>query len=197
MSKELVLDIGIGSGGSYIRENTGPNEQRIGVDIEKWKMSGLKEKHPDVVSVVANAEHLPFESDTFSRIEIVLPFGELMLPGLQNDHFALLEEKKDEYAQTYPDGWYPEFHRVLKPEGELVIYGDLWIEPEQVLKTSTRFFNIVELKPLSVEEFKALGTTTVDRVLENGQGNPFIEKLGKNWDDTLVKIKLRSTKEIS
>jgi len=194
MSKERVLDIGIGSGGTYIRRNTIPTEQRIGIDVDRRSISVLRRKYPDVIPVVASAEHLPFTDSTFPRIEIVLPFNELMIPGLQNDHFALNQKWKDEYAQTHPDGWYPEFQRVLIPHGELVIFADLWTDPKQVEKTSQRFFEVEQVRQLTVAEFRALGTSTVEKVIANGRRSPFIDKTGKKWEDTLVEINLRSTK---
>lgn len=183
MSKERVLDIGIGSGGAYIRRNTAQNEQRIGIDIDRRSLSSLRREYPDVVPVVASAEHLPFGDNTFSRIEIVLPFEQLMIPGLQNDHFALLEQHKKEIAQTHPDGWYPEFHRVLMPHGELVVFGDLWTDPEQVQKTSQRFFDIEQAKRLTIAEFGTLGTSTVATVIDNGRRTPYIDKKGIKWED--------------
>ncbi len=193
MFRDGVLDVGIGSGGSYIKKNTAPGEQRIGIDIDRRAIRILRRKYPDVLPVFAGAEHLPFKANSFFRIEIVLPSGELMLPGLQNDHFYLLKKYK-KYAQTHPDGWYPEFHRVLAPQGELVIFGDLWIDPQQVERTAQRYFGVEQVRPLTVAEFIELGTITVETVITNGRISPYIHKIGKKWEDTLVKINLRSTK---
>lgn len=194
MCIERILDIGIGSGGAYIKGNTAPNEQRIGIDINRRSMTGIRRNYPEVVPTVASAEHLPFADNSFTRIEIVLPFNELMIPGLQKDHFALLEKHKHEYAQTHPDGWYPEYHRVLTQYGQLVIVADLWIDPKQVERTAQRLFNVEQVKLLTVAEFRAFGTSTVETVLANGRRTPFIDEIGKEWKDTLVEINLRSTK---
>ncbi len=193
MTLERILDIGIGTGGAYIARNTDTHEQRIGVDINYGEIRCLQYYHPDVIPVVTDASRLPFWNDTFLRIEIVLPFGALMIPGLQKDHFALLKKHKDEYAQTYPHGWYPEFHRVLLPHGELVMYGDVWVDPEQVQRTSSGYFYLEQVQQLTVDEFKELGTTHSDFTLGRGKGR-YIEEIKKKWDDTLVKIILRSTK---
>jgi hypothetical protein len=194
MIKEHILDIGIGAGGSYILKNTAPYEQRIGIDIDRWTMPNLHTNYPEVFPVLATSEHIPFRVNTFSRIEIILPLGELMVPGLQNDHFALNEEYRVLYAQTYPNGWYKEFQRVLKPHGELIIFGDIWIDPIQVHNTSKLFFNIESVKKLSETEFNTLGTSTVPIVIRNIHRNPFIDIIDKNSCDLLVKIILRSNK---
>ncbi len=193
MALERILDIGIGSGGAYIAENTSPHELRIGIDIDRREMLGLQFNYPDVIPVVTDASRLPFRDDSFSKIEIVLPFGELMIPGLQRDHFALLKKHKDIYAQTHPHGWYPEFHRVLLPHGELVMYGDVWVDPKQVQRTSSGYFYLEQVQQLTVDEFKELGTTHSEFTLGRGKGK-YIEEIKREWDDTLVKITLRSAK---
>jgi|SRR3989344_5930249 len=193
MHKERILDIGIGAGGAYIMRNTGPHEQRVGVDIDKRKMPGLRMNYPSVLAIFANAEHLPFGANTFSRIEIVLPSEYLLIPGLQTDHFAL-RKYKGVYVQTHPNGWYPEFHRVLVPQGQLVIFADLWVNPVQVEKTSQRFFTVKRVRRLTMAEFRALGTSTVTTVIDKSRRAPYVYELGKKWEDLLVAIDLRSTK---
>lgn len=194
MTRERILDIGIGGGGPYIWQNTKSQEQRIGIDSKIGNILNLKPQFPHVLPAVADAEYLPFKASAFSRIEIVLPFNKLMLPGLQNDHFALLQEYKAEYARNTPDGWYPEFYRILAPQGKMVIYADLWIDPMQVKKTSERFFSVEEVQSLSLNEFKGLGTSTVAVVVENGLKTPYIDVIDKKWEETLVKICLKSKK---
>lgn len=193
MESELILDIGIGSGGKYIRDQAKSHQRRIGIDTEPFYIHELKRDYPEVEGHVANAEHLPFPDNTFTQIDMVLPKGSLLVPGLANDHLALRQEYKAEMAQQYPDGWYPEFSRVLRPGSDMVIFGDLWVNPPDVQRTAERFFDTVSITPLAVEELEALGTSQVEYVIKQGRGT-FVKELGKRWDDTLIKIILRSKK---
>lgn len=193
MPQERILDIGIGSGGAYIAKNIALHEQRIGIDINSLSLLRLKTNYPDVTPILANAAHLPFKNNVFSRIEIVFPYGELMVPGLQNDHFALLEKHRRIYTQNYPHGWYPEFQRVLLPQRELIVYGDLSVDPLQVQKTSQGFFTVETVHNLTVEEFAALGTHTTKYAFPKNRGL-FIKEIGRKWEDMLVRINLRSCK---
>jgi ubiquinone/menaquinone biosynthesis C-methylase UbiE len=194
MSKERILDIGIGSGGAYVTKNTAQDEQRVGIDVEREALAGLRITYPDILPVLASAEALPFKENTFSRLEIVLPFGYLMIPGLQKDHFALNDEYRMLYAKIQPDGWYSEFQRVLQPQGKLVIFGDIWVDPEKVRETSKKFFSLEHVHKMTVAEFRSLGTQTVPTVLENIRNNPYIDPIGKKTADLLTKISLQSTK---
>jgi len=108
-----------------------------------------------------------------------------MSPGLQTD-----------YEETHADGWYPEFQRVLIPQGTLIIYGDLLVDPKQVQQTSKKFFDVQRMTQLTESELQALGTETVSTVMAYGRCATYFNHIGRKWEDTLVTIKLRSKKVI-
>lgn len=122
-----------------------------------------------------------------------MPFGTLMVPGLQNDHFALQEKYSQIYTKEYPHGWYPEFQRVLIPHGLLIVSAELSIDPLQIQRTSQGFFTVETVHDLTVEEFTALGTHTTKFAILKNRGL-YIEDLGKKWEDMLVRINLISCK---
>jgi hypothetical protein len=187
MHKERILDLGIGSGGEYINKNSA---RRVGIDLEKWKLQDLRTNYDSVLPVLSEAQRLPFKNNSFTGIETILPFGSLLSNGLQN---PLINCQKFDEENDYPQGWYPEFHRVLVPHGELTIYGDLWVVPEVIKDTSSDHFIEEESGPLSVEEFRNLGTITSDILTVSNIGK-YSRIIDRNWEAGLVKIRLRSNK---
>ena len=198
MAQERILDIGIGTGGTYINDHTAPNEQRIGVDLRLWELASMRASYPDVLPVKASGERLPFADNTFSRIEIVMPWKELLIPGIQIGHDMVGDKWKREFKRRCPHGWYPEFQRVLIPQGELVLVADLRVDPDQVQETAYPLFNLKEKKRLSEAEFNDIGTITISKISDEHRTTRYLEFLnsaGKKWEDSLVKIILRSTKK--
>ena len=194
MRNELILDIGIGPGGKYINKSSN-NALRIGVDLSINRLLMLGDHYPDVLPVNAKADKLPFADSTFSKIEMVLPDGELAFAGLQHNHFILTTHAKlgARYPDKSPCGWYPEFARVLKPRGEMVIYADYFVDPEQVRKTANDYFKVLRTKRLSMQEFINLGTTTTELLRLDMPGTQ-IEEVNDIWENRLVKLNLRSKK---
>lgn len=187
-TKELWLDLGCGSGGTYL--NDGNNW--VGTDINLLKLALLRHRFPNSLPVSANGEYLPYADNVFDGLQIVLPFNMLSLPGLTCDNFALLEPFKTEYKMSYPNGWYPEFGRVVKPGGLLKIFADLWVDPDEVKQAADGYFTIEKQMPLSVDRLVALYTDTA-REISSRRGYWVIQK-NAYWEDLLFEMWLRNVK---
>ncbi len=75
MKKELTLDIGIGYGGTYLRNNHGTT---IGLDYDRLSLQ-LSQITDKVKLIQANAEMaLPFVTGIFKHVDMVLPHDELL-----------------------------------------------------------------------------------------------------------------------
>jgi SAM-dependent methyltransferase len=195
-ASKRVLDIGCGSGGRYIKERTAPDEKRVGIDIDDRALLGLKRIYPEVSGVLGVADRLPFPDNTFCRIEIILPAETLAVPGLQRGHFALEKDLATKYREEYPRGYFDELFRVLQPGGEVVIFGDSWINPEEVKETVGELFVVQESERLSLDEFHALDTATTEYTSEE-HGEKYFAEIQKHWEETLIKMSLKSTKEVT
>jgi len=192
MTKEFILDIGIGCGGEYINQLSQNNRQRVGIDIQAKPLFTLRQNHAEVLPVLTNAKRLPFGDNTFNQLEFVLPNTKLVAPGLLTDHFAMLEKYRKKFAITHPNGWYPEFSRVLISGGKLIITGDLWVHPQQVKATSHAFFTVHHTQQITLDKFTSLRTNTT-KFLQQKVG-VYVEELNKPWEDTLVEITLQNIK---
>ncbi|MDP2632515.1 MAG: methyltransferase domain-containing protein [Candidatus Curtissbacteria bacterium] len=142
-----LLDIGIGSGGNYLKNDT-PNTIRVGLDYRivgalKYRIKNL----PHVRIVAADAEFLPFTEDSFDEIQIYFPFPTLLDPGLQNY-----------YSQQQT--WYQEFARVLKPRGKLTIIGDRFLKPDNALSNAAEYFTSLGITELTPDQVKSIGSIT-------------------------------------
>ena len=81
MAKEIILDIGIGSGGTYIEKDP-PNVLRIGLDKDKWAMWLAKENYNIpcfLPNINSTSTHLPFTDKSITSVEIILPQNSLLL----------------------------------------------------------------------------------------------------------------------
>jgi ubiquinone/menaquinone biosynthesis C-methylase UbiE len=79
MNKETVLDIGIGEGGKYISQDSSHNILRIGLDLDPY---GLELARQKILTPLVKADAtmcLPFKDKSFSRVEIIFPFDELLV----------------------------------------------------------------------------------------------------------------------
>jgi demethylmenaquinone methyltransferase / 2-methoxy-6-polyprenyl-1,4-benzoquinol methylase len=97
-SGEHILDVAAGTGTSSaaVARN---GASVTGVDIAAGMLDEARKRYPGVDFVLANAESLPFASDTFDAVTISF--------GIRN--------------VTHPKVALDEFYRVLKPGGRLVI----------------------------------------------------------------------------
>lgn len=170
---ERVLDLGIGAGGDYILRD--PQETlRVGMDNELRMFTELfpdKYREKTFLLVGDASVSLPFQDQSFERIQALFPKGELLL-GLCSHGRSL----------------WPEIDRVLSDKGEIEIFisvaawGTTWIERGEwfsvvpfphwrILLASRRSGFESELKRIDPEEVKALGTKasyyTLDRMKAN------------------------------
>jgi hypothetical protein len=193
MTKEYVLDIGIGEGGEYLLKDR-ENIQRFGIDTGIWDLFHLGRDYPSVIPVQADAERLPFRTDAFSQIEITLPEKTLLLPGLEIDHFALLEKYREEYKKIYPMGWYREFSRLLIRNGTLLLRGDVWLNLPSIQQCSASFFKIVSTRKLSLQELEDLGTRA-SGVLIRRYYTESSSQQRSDFEDGLIEIIMTNQKD--
>lgn len=159
MSKsELILDVGIGSGGDYLKLDL-PPMLRVGLDVDTEALVDLRLRYPRVNLIRADAvcfEGLPFTDNVFDKVGVILPFDTL-LHGLCSNNLATWDE----------------FYRVLKPGGKVEIITDTraleTIETIQVV-AEAKGFN-AELKEIGSFQVRALRTKfgyilTSDRIDE-------------------------------
>lgn len=189
MSKEYILDLGIGSGGKYIHDKMRPHETRIGVDLFEFNLQYLQENYPQVIPVLASGKKLPFPNNIFKKIEIYLPYNTLLLPGLQhNAGTTTASTNPIDADKTY----YSEFARVLKPAACMTILGDDLVHPEEVKTQSALYFDLISVKKITQHDLESLGTYTAEALLnKNAQhGKAFIKK----WLNKCHIIELKSKK---
>lgn len=193
MSRERILDLGIGSGGDYLFDDFWSGKQVIGSDIRanlcRRVKSAFEAESLEVVQ--ASGSHLPFAANSFDVIRMVLPERGLAVPGLTPNHFLLKASSK--YKQWYPQGFYPEWHRVLKPGGKLDIWGDVWVQPDKVVQTAQGYFTELSRLKLSLVKFKQLGTLTAVLMAERN-AKKVVKQTGEPWADYLVHLVLKVKK---
>ncbi len=110
MPKEIILDLGVGRGGKYIRNRADPRAIRIGVDKnlqalrEARKVYGLEVVQADL------SHSLPIAVNSVSRVETIFPDQELVenlglrREGLQEIHDILIPGGIVEVTVEYPFG---------------------------------------------------------------------------------------------
>jgi RHS repeat-associated protein len=175
-----ILDLAVGEGGSYIRD-VPEGTTYIGTDINIEALQVLKEKYPNALVVVADAENLPFDSASFDKIVSYWPKGTLAEQGLSGS----------------TEGWFGEFSRVLKSEGVLEITapstsisvfgnGSRGLAPGYI-----NYFELSSANQLRANDLIKINTYWSNRTLEglisrapSGDINPF----SKVWASTFVKV---------
>jgi len=192
MSKEYTLDIGVGMGGGYIKKDLN-RTQRIGLEIGQWEIFNLVRRFPQVLSIMGSGERIPLADNSISQIEIVLPHGQLLLPGLEIDHPALKRPLSEKYKITDPNGWYDEFARVLNPKGTLFVRGDIWLHLPSILSTSSPFFTIKSIRKMSLSEFEQLKTDTSESLLKRYKAY-FYPEDRELFENGLVEITMQNRK---
>lgn len=109
-NREIILDIGIGKGGAYIK-NDPKNVLRIGLDLDEYGSFESLGQDFQVPGVVADSSgergSLPFSSESFGHIDLIFP------------HEGLL------WGLCYSDFLWQEFGRVLKKSGGVSIVTDV------------------------------------------------------------------------
>lgn len=186
MNKECVLDIGIGTGGSYIQNDYLHDIQRVGIDTDELKLKALRHIYPEVVSIKTDALCLPFKNNSFSKIDIILPAGTL-ISYLQTD-----SKIKNEHSAQVDQDIYQEFSRVLKPKSELLILIDHLLHPNIILKSAKKYFTKQEAKILPIAEFEKLGTLFSENILQTRLN--WSKQQQNYWQSRLIKIRLKNIK---
>jgi len=196
MHNERILDIGTGEGGRYI-EGDNPSVIRIGLDIEGWRLHFLKKYWVQVLPVLASAQNIPFSENSMDMIEIVLPTGRLLVPGLQNHYPNHYPGVDKEFASpndfSCPNGWYSEFARVLKPGGDLLIVGDPFIDLSSVINHSSNIFKTVSANNISIEELASYDTESTMNLLRKYM-EEFDDVAREEFKKGLTQIRMKSKK---
>lgn len=192
MAKEVVLDIGIGEGGTYLDVVQDNDELHIGLDTTLWTMRVLTEVYQQVPPVQATAANLPFPNQTIDRITVMLPSGNLAVPGLQAYHEAYVANDSQRNGSHLAQGFYPELSRVLKKDGTITIVGDYWVDPDAIRNQADMYFTPVQIRRLSPDEFMAYGTPSTVLSRDNADDSYCAETWTKPWDQTLFCLTLEN-----
>lgn len=103
MTREIILDIGIGEGGCYINRDP-VGVLRIGIDSNEYLLKIAKEQFRDITICVADAtKGIPVQENTVDKIQVLFPTEYLL--------DSLMKEKEI----------WEEFKRVLKTNGQIEI----------------------------------------------------------------------------
>lgn len=127
-----VLDVSCGTGTlvALLAECVGPEGRAVGIDLAEGMLEVARRKHsaPNTEFILANAEDLPFEDDSFDRVTISLAIHEMNREGRRN---ALKEMR-----------------RVLRPEG-LVIVADMRAPDTAWTRFGMKFVGLAETETLT------------------------------------------------
>jgi hypothetical protein len=129
--KLTVLELGCGYGGSYIEQYLQFGINFIALDVEIGALLRLKDAYPQVAGVCADAKHLPFLSNSVTKLLIQFPHNSLLDQGLQPNNTAFATQ-----------GWFEEFNRVLKIGSQLEIIGDFYLNPDEIINAASMFFEL-------------------------------------------------------
>ena len=107
MERKFILDLGIGSGGDYIRDDPA-NITRIGLDKNIHALSSLIKKY-QVEALNYDAEvsphrGLPFKDGQFTHVDSFFPYTELLYSLISDDHSL-----------------WQELYRIIVPNGTLSV----------------------------------------------------------------------------
>ena len=155
----LIVDIGIGEGGDYL-EHLPKGSIYIGIDTSVEKLKKLKILYKDVISMRADAHNLPFNDGSIDQLRMYFPSGKL-LSGLQDELISI--------------EWFQELSRVLKPGGNLVIWGDnlanIPLLIKMLIENSRKSFNLVYNVALTADQLQSIGTEHSKSVAEGMKQN--------------------------
>lgn len=160
-----ILDAGTGSGGNYLNTLNASAEYWC-IDKEIGDLRILKKRYSSILAVKALVENIPFKERAFDSMVILFPGGTLLSPGLQS-YVPYPPEMKHEPTVRRGSSWYSEFARVLKPQGQLTIYGDWLLLPDEILskKDYVPYFEFKEKKDLKDEDLFSLGTSASNQTI--------------------------------
>lgn len=155
MNKEIILDIGIGGGGTYIDKDT-PNVLRIGLDTDRWAMWLAQQEHrvlclrPDIHS---NDTRLPFASKSAASVDIIFPLGELLVAMTNNSNFWQEVKRITKHQiSIFVDTNYMGAQQAQ--EGVIIDHPDRLIGQ----KLQKNKFKVTEYRELHYDEVASLGT---------------------------------------
>ena len=129
--RPIVLELGCGYGGSYIEQYSQFGVNFIALDVEIKASFHIKKDYPQVRAVCADARHLPFLSNSVTKLLIQFPHNSLLDQGLQPKNIGSTSQN-----------WFEEFNRVLKTGKELEIIGDFYLNPGLIIKTASKYFEL-------------------------------------------------------
>lgn len=160
-----ILEVGVGNGGNHLeREQVGENTLYYVNDTNLAHLDDVQIRYPWVTGVPGSAEDLDFPAGFFDLIEVRFPFRKLLVPGLQQ-RARNLYDLGSELQAWCPDDlespqWYGRFTHILRPEGKMVIWGDEFVDLDQIANLSAPHFTIHSIIPLSVDDLIDMGTET-------------------------------------
>lgn len=177
--KGRTIDLGTGAGGAYLG-NMNSDVVYCCVDRNIDDLRIVKKRNSYISAVGALAEHLPFREKVFDEAVILFPGGSILSPGLQS-HVPFPPEMKHESVERSGTNLYEDLAKILKPKGQLYIYGDWMLLADEIIseKKYEPFFKFVEKKALEDEDFLSLGTSA---------SNQAILRRGKNLESPANRI---------
>lgn len=160
MKEKRILDLGTGTGGPYLATINTKEVDYYCVDNQIEDLRIVEERYSSTLVVRASGQDLPFRKETFDTMVILFPGGSLLAPGLQS-RVPFPPEMRHESINRSGVSWYEEFARVLKPQGQLFIYGDWMLLADDIIfeKKYSPFFTFKEKRALLGEDLSSLGTS--------------------------------------
>lgn len=184
MAGEKTLDIGIGTGGSYITKDS-PSTLRVGLDIYHSALRLAKRKYPislvNADAAITQNIRLPFKNGAFKNVEIILPQDDLL------------------FAMTNPKGnFWTEIKRVTSSKVEVVVNTNIFgfesiggknmttlQDPDDMIAKNLERsgFTIREYEKLSPSELLAYDTQNSSMLIQD------MQSLGSNVFRIIAKKK--------
>lgn len=151
------LDIGAGKG-NYTYQKLAKLGEVHALEQDPFSAKDLGyDFHPLVKVRIGSARNTPYPDAHFDLATIYFPHNDLLAPGLQT---YIPDPRTLEKTTTVKGNqWYDEFHRILKPEAKLVIWGDEAVKSEEVIELSKRYFDVDSLRNVTLGELEELGST--------------------------------------
>jgi len=157
------LDIGAGKGNNNYEKLAKLGEVHA-IERDPYSVRDIAYDFPSVKVHRGSAQSTPYPDAHFDLATIYFPHNDLLAPGLQT---YIPDPRTLERTKTVSGRqWYDEFHRILKPEAKLVIWGDEAVKPEEISELSKRYFDIEGLRAINLEELQELGSDFAKLMVE-------------------------------
>lgn len=136
-----VLDLGCGTG-RVLGELKLFGAEVVAADISKEMLKSVEKKHPDVQTIVADAENLPFENESFDAVIATFLIVHLKDPQIAFDEiYRVLKDGGDFLLTNINQRKAP---KLKTPKGEIVIQSYYHRPADVVDKLEKSLFKIVK-----------------------------------------------------